>query len=74
MFYVTVHRFLARFQSLACTTYGKFLLERIMAVLTPKSGILGLILFNLSVNDLFFFIEEASNYNFADDNSFSALA
>ena len=39
MFYLTVHRFLARVQSPTCTTYGKFLLESIMAVLTPKSGI-----------------------------------
>ena len=39
MFYLTVHRFLARVQSPTCTIYGKFLLESIMAVLTPKSGI-----------------------------------
>ena len=32
-------RFLVRVQSPTCTTYGKFLLESIMAVLTPKSGI-----------------------------------
>ena len=39
MFYVTVHRFLARVQSPTCTTYEKFLLESIMVVLTPKFGI-----------------------------------
>ena len=39
-FYITVHRFLARVQSLTCTNYGKLLLESIMNVLTPKSGIL----------------------------------
>ena len=38
-FYVTVHHFLVRVQSPTCTTYGKVLLESIMAVLTPKSGI-----------------------------------
>ena len=40
MFYVTVHRFLARVQSPTCTTYEKFLLESIMVVLTPKFGIM----------------------------------
>ena len=39
IFYLTVHCFLARVQSPTCTTYGKYLLESIMAMLTPKSGI-----------------------------------
>ena len=39
-FYLTVHRFHARVQSLTCTTYGKYLWENIMTVPTPKSGIL----------------------------------
>ena len=40
MFYLTVHRFRARVQSPTCTTCGIFLLECIMAVQTPKTGIL----------------------------------
>ena len=36
MFCLTVHHFLARVQSLTCTTYKKFLLKSIMAVLTSK--------------------------------------
>ena len=36
--YVTVHRFLATVQSPTSTTYGKFLLDSIMAVLTQKLG------------------------------------
>ena len=36
--YLTVHHFLARVQSPNCTNHGKCLRERIMVVLTPKSG------------------------------------
>ena len=38
----------------------------------PQASILGPILFNLSINDLFFFIEVASMHNFVDDNTLSA--
>ena len=37
--FVTFLRFFVRVQSPTCTTYGKFLLESIMAMLTPKLGI-----------------------------------
>ena len=39
----------------------------------PQRPILEMILFNLSINDLFLFVTLASLYNFADDNTLSAF-
>ena len=40
----------------------------------PQGSITGPILFNFSINDLFFFVSSASMYNFADGNSLSVAA
>ena len=40
----------------------------------PRGSIAGPILFNLSVNDLFYVIERDSIFNFADDNTLSAFS
>ena len=40
----------------------------------PQGSVLGPIIFNFCINDLFFFIEQASLYNFADDNTLACFS
>ena len=52
-------------------TYSNF--ENIITGV-PQGSIVGPLLFDFSINDLFFFIESSSIHNFADDNTLSAWA
>ena len=52
-------------------TYGNF--ENIITGV-PQGSIVGPLLFDFSINDLFFFIESSSIHNFADDNTLAAWA
>jgi hypothetical protein len=37
----------------------------------PQGSILGTVLFNIFINDIFYFIQESSLCNYADDNTLS---
>ena len=52
-------------------TYSNF--ENIITGV-PQGSIVGPLLFDFSINDLFFLIESSSIHNFADDNTLSAWA
>ena len=52
-------------------TYSNF--ENIITGITQGS-IVGPLLYDFSINNLFFFIESSSIHNFADDNTLSAWA
>ena len=67
-----IYSYLTNRKQCVCINNTHSQLETIISGV-PQGSILGPILFNLSINDIFFFVVLASLYNFADDNTLSAL-
>ena len=68
-----IFSYLTNWNQCVCIDDKKSNFQKIISAV-PQGSITGPILFNFSINNLFFFVSSASIYNFTDDNSLSAIA